>query len=56
MQEENGKLTYDAKLVVDRFDPKELVDLYVSVEEFKQLCKLFGCNRVTVALRMKGIG
>ena len=57
MHEENGKIICDdAKLVVDKFDPKELVDLYVTEEEFRKLCELFGCNRVTVALRMKGIG
>lgn len=56
MKEEVGKYKCNAKLVVDKDDPKELVDLYVSVEDFEFLCHLFGSNRVTVALRMKGVG
>jgi len=59
MKDERGKWTCEAKLVVDKSDPhptEGLVDLYISVEDFKILCELFGQNRVTVALRMKGIG
>lgn len=45
-----------AILVVNKTDPTELVDLYVGKDEFKSLCELFGSNRVTVALRIKGVG
>lgn len=59
MREENGKYKVDgAVLVVDKFDPLQLIDLYVSVEDWEKLVKdIFGGrNRVTVALRMKGVG
>jgi len=57
MIEENGKMKCNAILVVDKFDPLELIDLYVSIEEHRKLLGIFGGrNRVTVALRMKGIG
>jgi len=59
MRDQNGKLICDAELRVDKSDPdpvEGLVDLYVSVEDFRKLVKLFNRNRVTVALRMKGIG
>ena len=57
MKEENGKLKCNAILVVDKFDPLELIDLYVTVKEHKKLLEVFGGrNRVTIALRMKGIG
>jgi hypothetical protein len=52
-----GKYTFTTELVVDKSDPKQLVDLYVNDQAtFKKLCELFGSNRVTVALRMRGIG
>lgn len=58
---QDSKLTYQTKvkkavLIVDETDPTELVDLYVDKDNFKFLCGLFGSNRVTVALRIKGIG
>ena len=57
MREEGGKIICEARLVVDRFDPLELIDLYVTPEERKKLLEIFGGrNRVTVALRMKGVG
>lgn len=45
-----------AILIVDKTDPKELIDLYVTVDEMKKLCALFGSNRATFALRIKGVG
>ena len=56
MKQNGSKLSCNAQLVVDKFDPKELVDLYVTADNFNELCKIFGGNHVTVALRMKGIG
>jgi len=59
MKDEGAKLTCSAKLVVDKMDPhptEGLVDLYVSIADFRVLCELFGQNRITVALRMKGVG
>lgn len=57
MEEKNGKIICDARLVVDKFDPLEIIDLYVTEEEWKRLLEVFGGrNRVMVALRMKGIG
>lgn len=58
MKDEAGKLKCGAVLVVDKFDPLELIDLYVSVEDWGRLVKevFGGRNRVTVALRMKGVG
>jgi hypothetical protein len=52
-----GKHTFSTVLVVDKSDPKQLVDLYVNdPATFKKLCELFGSNRIEVALRMRGIG
>jgi hypothetical protein len=52
-----GKYTFSTLLVIDKSDPKQLVDLYVDNPEiFKKLCELFGSNKVEVALRMRGIG
>ena len=57
MRDENGKLKCNAVLVVDKFDPLELIDLYVTIKEYKKLLEVFGGrNRVTIALRMKGVG
>jgi len=56
MKEENGKIKVNATLVIDKMDPKELIDLYVQINDFERLCKLVGSNRVTVAIRMKGVG
>lgn len=56
MKEKHGKLWFDAKLAVDKSDPKELVDLYVTAEEHAKLCEIFGQNRIAVALRIKGVG
>lgn len=56
MEDTGIKLRTNTILVVDKREPRDLVDLYVDEEDFLQLCHLFGSNRVTVALRIKGIG
>jgi hypothetical protein len=52
-----GKYTFSTELVVDKSDPKQLVELYVNdPATFKKLCDLFGSNRIEVVIRMRGIG
>lgn len=45
-----------AVLVIDKTDPKHIVDLYVDKDQMKTACDLVGHNRPTVALRIKGVG
>lgn len=56
MKEELGKLKCEGRLEVDKLNPAELADLYLDEEDWKILVNLLGTNRVTVVLRMKGIG
>lgn len=56
-EEESWKVKIKkAILVVNKTDPKQLIDLYVTKDEMHKLCNLIGGNHFTVALRIKGVG
>lgn len=50
------EIGYHALLVIKKEDPKQTADLYLYKSDFKELCELLGTNRVTVVLRIKGVG